>query len=101
MESKFLIIILGSALINYALRFLPIALHTGKKPNKFLRSFLEYIPYAALGAMLFPDILYSTGNPVTSLIAMIFAAALILTKQNMVIIVSGTIFLVYLLNSSL
>ena len=101
MESKFLIIIFGSALINYVLRFLPIALHTGKKPNKFLRSFLEYIPYAALGAMLFPDILYSTGNPVTSSIAMIFAAVLILTKQNMVIIVSGTIFLVYLLNSSL
>ena len=101
MELKFLIIILGSALINYVLRFLPIGLHSGKKPDKFLRSFLEYIPYAALGAMLFPDILYSTGSPITSLIATTIAAILILAKQNMIIVVSSTIFLVYLLDALL
>jgi branched-subunit amino acid transport protein len=95
MKTKFLIIILGSMVINYLLRALPILSHNGKQPGKFVKSFLEYTPYAALGALLFPDVLYSAGSIGISVSGILFAGILIILKQNMVIVVSGTIFLVY------
>lgn len=98
MEIKFLIIILGSMIINYFLRAVPIFSHKGKKPGRFLKSFLEYIPFAAIGALLFPDVLYSTGSVWISVLGALFAGSLILLKKNMLLVVSGTIFLVYLLN---
>ncbi|WP_372714064.1 AzlD domain-containing protein [Ilyobacter sp.] len=98
MEIKFLIIILGSMFINYFLRAVPILSHSGKKPGRFLKSFLEYIPFAAIGALLFPDVLYSTGSIWISVLGAIFAGSLILLKKNMLLVISGTIFLVYLLN---
>jgi branched-subunit amino acid transport protein len=72
--------------------------YKGKNPGEFLKSFLEYIPYAALGGLLFPEILYSTGSILVSVIGAIFAGILIIKKQNMIVTVLGTIFLVYLLN---
>lgn len=98
MEFKFLIVIIGATIINYALRALPVVLHTGKQPGKFVKSFLEYIPYTALGALFFPDVLYSTGNIAVAVFGMAFAAILILMKRNMIVVVAGTIFLVYFVN---
>lgn len=98
METKFLMVILGSMFINYFLRAVPVICHTGKKPGRFLKSFLEYIPFAAIGALLFPDALYSTETMWVSVAGLIFAGILILLKRNMLIVVSGSIFLVYLLN---
>ncbi|WP_319372122.1 AzlD domain-containing protein [uncultured Ilyobacter sp.] len=98
MEFKFLMIILGSMLINYFLRAVPVLSHNGKKPDRFLKSFLEYIPFAAIGALLFPDVLYSTGTVWISVFSVLFAGTLILFKKNMLLVVSGTILLVYLLN---
>ncbi len=99
MEFKFLLVIIGATLINYTLRVLPVVLHNGKQPGRFVKSFLEYIPYAALGALLFPDVLYSTGSMMISAVGIIFAAVMILTNQNMIATVSGTIFLVYVLDT--
>lgn len=95
MKTKFMIIIFVSMLINYFLRTIPILSHSGKQPGKFVKSFLEYTPYAALGALLFPDVLYSVGSICVSVFGILFAGVLILLKQNMIIVVSGTIFLVY------
>lgn len=101
MKTKFLIIILGSMMINYFLRAFPILSHNGKQPGKFVKSFLEYTPYAALGALIFPDVLYSAGSIAVSVSGILFAGALILLRQNMIVVVSGTIFLVYMLTTFL
>ncbi|WP_320048080.1 AzlD domain-containing protein [uncultured Ilyobacter sp.] len=98
MEIKFLMVILGSMFINYFLRAVPVLCHTGKKPGRFLKSFLEYIPFAAIGALLFPDVLYSTDTMWISVAGLMFAGGLILLKKNMLLVVSATIFLVYILN---
>lgn len=97
MDKVFTMILL-TGLVTYLSRALPMILYKGKNPGKFLKSFLEYIPYAALGALLFPDILYSAGNIMVSVVGAIFAGVLILKNQNMIVTVLGTIFLVYLLN---
>jgi len=96
MNRKFLLVIIGSALINYLLRAMPVIFKGKKEPSNFVKSFLEYIPYAALGALFFPDILYSTKNIFISIGASIFAGILIIKRQNMLLIVIGTILFVFL-----
>lgn len=60
------------ALVTYIPRVLPLTVFRGKIQSQFLRSFLQYVPYAVLGAMTFPGIFYATDN---MLCAMLGAAA--------------------------
>ncbi|MCI7767139.1 MAG: AzlD domain-containing protein [Oscillospiraceae bacterium] len=52
--------------VTYLIRMLPLTLFRKKINNRFLRSFLKYIPYTVLSAMTFPAIFYSTGNVITA-----------------------------------
>ncbi|MGY0375046.1 AzlD domain-containing protein [Clostridium sp. JNZ J1-5] len=96
--NRFLIMLIVTGLVTYLTRAIPMIFYRGKEPGKFIKSFLEYIPYAALGGLLFPEVLYSTGNLITALAGGVFASVLILKKQNMIVSVLGTIVLVYFLN---
>lgn len=62
--------------VTYLIRALPFSFFKKKITNRFLRSFLYYIPYAVLSAMTIPAILYSTGSFITAAVGT--AAALIL-----------------------
>ena len=66
--------------VTYLIRMLPMTVFTGKIQSRFVRSFLFYVPYAVLGAMTFPAILFSTGSLVSALCG--FAAALLLSLCN-------------------
>lgn len=48
--------------MTYLIRVIPMAVFRKKITNRFVRSFLSYVPYAVLSAMTFPAILYSTGS---------------------------------------
>ena len=50
------------AIVTYLIRMLPMTIFRREIRSTFVRSFLYYVPYAVLGAMTFPDVLYSTGN---------------------------------------
>ena len=50
------------AAVTYLIRMLPMAIFRKKIENLFVRSFLNYVPYAVLAAMTFPAILDSTGT---------------------------------------
>ena len=60
--SVFLPYLAVTAGVTYLIRMLPMAVFRKEIRNRFVRSFLAYIPYAVLGAMTFPDVLYSTGD---------------------------------------
>ena len=47
------------AIVTYIIRALPITLFRKEIKSKWLKSFLYYIPYAVLGAMTFPAIVFS------------------------------------------
>ena len=96
--TKVLAWVLLASVVTYLLRALPLVLHKGKEPSKFVKSFLEYIPYAALGGLLFPEIIYSTGNKLTAVVGGVFASILVLKKVNMIVVVFGSILVVYILN---
>ena len=48
--------------VTYLIRMLPMTVFRREIRSRFVRSFLAYIPYAVLGAMTFPDVIYSTGD---------------------------------------
>lgn len=49
--------------VTYLIRMLPLVIFKKKITNRFIRSFLYYIPYAVLAAMTFPAILGATASP--------------------------------------
>jgi len=52
---------------------LPLVLSKKKITNRYIKSFLYYVPYACLAAMTFPAVLYSTANLYSALAGLIVA----------------------------
>ena len=61
--------------VTYLVRMLPLAVLRRKIKSRFLLSFLYYAPYAVLGALTFPDILYATGTLPSALLGLAAALA--------------------------
>ena len=77
--------ILVMALVSYAIRVLPLVLLRRQIQNRFLQSFLYYVPYVTLAVMTFPAILEATQSPGASLFkvavsccAVVFVAELLM-----------------------
>lgn len=66
--------------ITYLIRMLPLTLFQKQINNKWIKSFLYYIPYAVLSAMTFPAIFYSTSNVPSAIVGML--AAMVLSYFN-------------------
>ena len=66
------ICLLAMAIATYAIRVLPLTLIT----NKYIKSFLYYVPYVTLAVMTFPAILTATQSMWSGLIALIGAILL-------------------------
>ena len=64
------------AVVTYLIRMLPLTVFRRPIRSRFVQSFLSYIPYAVLGAMTFPDVLYSTGDLRTAAVGTGLAMAL-------------------------
>ena len=56
--------------VTYAVRVLPLTLICGQIKNRFLRSFLYYVPYVTLAVMTFPAILEASDSPVAWALAL-------------------------------
>lgn len=73
----FFIYLVVMAGVTYLIRMLPLVLCREKIENRFIRSFLYYIPYAVLSAMTVPAIFYSTTYFLSALCG--FAVAIVLS----------------------
>ena len=66
--------------VSYAIRVLPLTLIRRKIENRFLRSFLFYVPYVTLAVMTFPAILGALDAPfpaqLPGLVALVLGVAL-------------------------
>ena len=71
---KFTLYLLVMAGVTYLVRMLPLVLVKHKIENRFIRSFLYYIPYSVLAVMTVPAIFYATSSTLSAVIG--FAAAL-------------------------
>jgi len=68
--------ILVAALVSFALRVAPLTLIRKKIENRFLKSFLYYVPYVTLAVMTFPAILSASQEPLAGLAALIVGAVM-------------------------
>jgi len=59
------------AAVTYAIRVLPLTLIRDQIKNRFLRSFLYYVPYVTLAVMTFPAIIDATQSPIAGALALI------------------------------
>ena len=67
MTHNIYVYILVMAAVSYAIRVLPLTLIRKKIENRFLRSFLYYVPYVTLAVMTFPAILGDMSTPASLL----------------------------------
>ncbi|NLK73454.1 MAG: AzlD domain-containing protein, partial [Clostridiales bacterium] len=76
---------------TYIPRMLPLVLLRDIKLPPFLDRFLQFIPPAVLGALIFPGILTSTGNLASAIAGGIAALILALLNLNLTLVVIGGI----------
>ena len=63
------------ALVSYAIRILPLTLIRKPIKNRFVQSFLYYVPYVTLAVMTFPAIVQATQSPVAGAVALVIGIA--------------------------
>lgn len=63
------------AAVSYAIRVLPMTLIRKPITNRFVQSFLFYVPYVTLAVMTFPAITEATQSPLAGLLALLAGIA--------------------------
>lgn len=79
----YLVLLAGS---TYLIRAVPFAAMRKKITNRFLRSFLYYIPYTVLAAMTFPSALYATGNVASAAFGILVAVILAVRRKGLTVV---------------
>lgn len=72
--------------ITYLIRMVPLVLVKKKIKNKYILSFLYYIPYAVLSVMTFPAILYSTSSVASAVVGTVIALIFGYKNCSMVVV---------------
>lgn len=95
MNSKYLILaIITMSLATFLPRLLPIVLIKSKISNSFIKSMLVYLPYGVLSAMIFPAIIYSTGNVLTGIAGSVTAVFFSYKKKGLLTVAIASVLIV-------
>lgn len=70
MQHNFYIYLAVMVIITAAIRILPLTLIRRQIKNRFIRSFLYYVPYVTLAVMTFPAITEATQSPIAGAAAL-------------------------------
>ena len=84
MKYSFFVYLAVMAGVTYLIRMLPLVLIKKQIKNKYLLSFLYYIPYAVLSVMTIPAIFYSTSGKLSALVGFVVAVVLAYMNQSLV-----------------
>ena len=88
------------ALTLYAVRVLPLTLIRKEIKNKYIRSFLYYVPYVTLTVMTFPAVLSATDSMISAGAGFVVAVWMAYRNRSLFQVAIGgcvTVFLVELL----
>lgn len=80
------IAIIVMCISTYLLRAIPVAFIHKKIENRFIKSFLFYVPYAVLAALTFPSVFYFIDNIYIAVITTSVAIVLSLFNQKLYIV---------------
>ena len=85
---EFALYLLVMAGVTYLIRMLPMVLLREKIKNRFILSFLHYIPSAVLSAMVVPAIVYASGNITSAIIGFGVAVVAAFFEKSLVTVAS-------------
>ena len=83
-NQKFLVYLLVMAGVTYLVRMIPMVLIKEKIKNKYVLSFLHYIPYTVLSVMTVPACFYATDSPITAAVGFIIAIIASLFEKSLI-----------------
>ena len=92
----FFLYLLVMAGTTYLVRAIPFVLIRKKIKNRFLNSFLYYIPYTVLAAMTFPAIFYVSSSLPASILGTITALTLSFFGQSLLVVAASSALVIYL-----
>ena len=75
--------IFTAAAVSYIIRVLPLTLIRKPIKNRFIRSFLYYVPYVTLAVMTFPAIVQATQSPLAGIAALVLGIILSLVGAGL------------------
>lgn len=75
--------------VTYLVRVLPMVIFRKKITNRWIKSFLYYVPYAVLSAMTFPAIFTSTGSYPSAIAGCGMAVILAYLKKGLLTVAVG------------
>ena len=85
-NNSFFIYLLIVALTTYLIRSIPFSLITKKVTNRYVKSFLYYIPYTVLAAMTLPQAFYVTGSIYSAIAGLGIALLVSIKKSNLTLV---------------
>jgi branched-subunit amino acid transport protein len=94
MDNLFLLVI-GMGLVTFIPRLIPMIWLNDLKLNRFWQLFFEYLPYAMLSALVFPSVFFACGTTSLSIIGLVVAIILSLQNRNSMVVVIGSVAIVY------
>lgn len=92
----FLPYLLTMALVTYAVRAVPLLLFKRRIENRFVLSFLYYMPYAVLSVMTVPAVFFATDHVASAGAGVAAALALGFCKRGLLTVALGAVTAVFL-----
>ncbi len=91
MSNGVILMIIGMGIVTYIPRMLPFVLFKGKKLPPFIQGVLRNVPYATLGALIFPGILLIQEDVWYGLIGAAAAFIIAYLGANVIFVILGSI----------
>ncbi len=86
---RFLPYLLTMALVTYLLRVVPLILIKRKIKNRFILSFLHYMPYAVLSVMTVPAVFFATDHIFSAVAGVAIALLLAFRRRDLLTVAIG------------
>jgi branched-subunit amino acid transport protein len=83
--------IIGMGVVTFIPRMLPFIMFRGKELPHFLQGVLKNVPYATLGALIFPAVLYIQEDIWYGVIGALAAFVVAFLGANVIVVVMGSI----------
>ena len=83
--------------VCFLIRALPMLLIQKPIENRFIRSFLYYVPYVTLAVMTFPAIVQATATPISGAAALVVGSVVALLGGGLITVAGACCIVVFLL----
>ncbi|MBP2626594.1 MAG: branched-chain amino acid transport [Firmicutes bacterium] len=93
-------LVLAMAIVTYIPRMVPLVLLQNVSLPRYIKGFMGFIPYAALGALIFPGVFNSTGasHLESAIIGCSVSILLAWWEMNLIFVVVGGITGAFIMN---